>query len=89
MLVGIALTHLPTRVSHYSNQLLGFISWAEGFVLISALLAGRVYGALLRQWHLRTLVKKLWLRSAKLYGYHMALLSVAFTVIASIAVPPG
>jgi hypothetical protein len=86
MLVGIALTHLPTRVSHYSNQMLGFISWAEGFVLISALLAGRVYGALLRQWHLRTLVKKLWLRSAKLYGYHMALLGVAFTVIASIAV---
>jgi hypothetical protein len=86
MLVGIVLTHLPTRVSHYANQMLGFISWAEGFVLISALLAGRVYGALLRQWPLRTLIKKLWLRSAKLYGYHMALLGVAFTVIASIAV---
>jgi hypothetical protein len=86
MLMGIVLTHLPTRVSHYANQMLGFISWAEGFVLISALLAGRVYGALFRQWPLRTLVKKLWFRSAKLYGYHMALLGVAFTVIASIAV---
>ena len=86
MLVGIVLTHLPTRASHYANQMLGFISWAEGFVLISALLSGRVYGNVLRQRPLRALVKQLGLRSAKLYGYHMALLGVAFTIIAAIAV---
>lgn len=86
MLVGIVLTHLPTRASHYANQMLGFISWAEGFVLISALLAGRVYGNVLRQRPRRSVVKQLWLRSAKLYGYHMALLAVAFTMIAAIAV---
>jgi len=86
MLVGIVLTHLPTRASHYANQMLGFISWAEGFVLISALLSGRVYGNVLRQRPLRALVRQLWLRCAKLYGYHMALLGVAFTIIAAIAV---
>jgi hypothetical protein len=86
MLVGMALTHLPTRASAYSNQILGFVSWAEGFVLISALLAGRVYGALLRQRSLGILVKKLWRRSAMLYGYHLALLGVAFTVGAAVAV---
>jgi hypothetical protein len=86
MLVGIVLTHLPTRASHYANQMLGFISWAEGFVLISALLSGRVYGNVLRQRPLRPLIKQLWLRSAKLYGYHVVLLGVAFTIIAAIAV---
>jgi len=86
MLVGMALTHLPTHASYYSNQLLGFVSWAEGFVLVSALLAGRVYGALLRQVSLRGLIKRLWLRSAKLYSYHLALLGVAFTIVAALAV---
>jgi hypothetical protein len=86
MLVGMALTHLPTPASYYSNQLLGFVSWAEGFVLVSALLAGRVWGALLRQRPLRVLIKRIGLRSLKLYGYHLALLGVAFTIVASIAV---
>jgi hypothetical protein len=81
MLVGIVLTHLPTRASHYANQMLGFISWAEGFVLISAVV-GRVYGNVLRQ-RLRALVKQLGLRSAKLYGYHIPL-GVAFTIIAAV-----
>ena len=49
MLVGMTLTHLPTQASHYSNQLLGFVSWAEGFVLLSAVLTGRVYGSILQQ----------------------------------------
>ncbi|HYK49514.1 MAG TPA: OpgC domain-containing protein [Terriglobales bacterium] len=86
MLIGMALTHLPTRASYYSNQLLGFVSWAEGFVLVSALLSGRVYGALLRQKPFQVVREKLWHRCARLYGYHLALLGVAFTVVAAIAV---
>ncbi len=86
MLVGMTLTHLPTAASHYVNQLFGFVSWAEGFVLLSALLAGRVYGALLRQRSLGVVLKRLWLRGAKLYGYHVVLLTVAFTLVAAAAV---
>lgn len=86
MLVGMTLTHLPTQASHYSNQLLGFVSWAEGFVLVSALLTGRVYGALMQQKSWRAVSERLWLRSVKLYGYHVALLAVAFTFVAAIAV---
>lgn len=86
MLIGITLIHLPTQASHYANQPLGFVGWAEGFVLISALLAGRVYGALLRQRSWRVVLKRLWLRSAKLYSYHLALLGLAFTFVAAIAV---
>lgn len=86
MLVGITLIHLPTRASYYANQPLGFVGWAEGFVFISALLAGRVYGALLQQKSWRVVLERLWLRSVKLYSYHLALLGVVFTVFAAIAV---
>ena len=86
MLIGMTLTHLPTGASHYSNQLLGFVSWAEGFVLLSALLAGRVYGALLRQRSQKVVFKKVWMRGVKIYGYHLGLLAVAFTLVAAVAV---
>ncbi len=86
MLIGMTLTHLPTSASHYSNQLLGFVSWAEGFVLLSALLAGRVYGGLLRQRSFNVMRKHVWLRGAKIYGYHVGLLAVAFTLVAAVAV---
>ena len=42
-LVWMTLTHLPTRFSDFVNQPLGFVSSAEGFVFISALLVGRLY----------------------------------------------
>ncbi|MGH9548691.1 MAG: OpgC domain-containing protein, partial [Terriglobales bacterium] len=86
MLVGMTLTHLPTQASHYSNQCLGFVSWAEGFVLLSALLTGRVYGGLFQRSPWRAVFNRLWRRSAKLYGYHLALLAVAFTAVAAVAV---
>ena len=42
-LVWMTLTHLPTRFSDFVNQPLGFISSAEGFVFISALLVGGIF----------------------------------------------
>jgi hypothetical protein len=78
-LVWMTLTHLPTRFSDLVNQPFGFISSAEGFVFLSALLVGRLY--------IRELVQnpegvrmRLWMRSLKIYGYHMLLLTFAFTV---------
>ena len=42
-LVWMTLTHLPTRFSDFVNSPIGFVSSAEGFVFISALLIGRLY----------------------------------------------
>ena len=42
-LVWMTLTHLPTRFSDFVNQPFGYISSAEGFVFLSALLIGRLY----------------------------------------------
>jgi hypothetical protein len=83
-LVWMTLTHLPTRFSDFVNQPLGFVSSAEGFVFISALLVGRLY--------IREFVQdpgnarsKLWKRSLKIYGYHLAMLTFTFTIVAAYA----
>lgn len=84
-LVWMTLTHLPTRFSDFVNQPLGFVSSAEGFVFISALLVGRLY---IRDFTLSpaTVRVRLWKRSLKIYGYHLLMLALAFTVVATFAV---
>ena len=84
-LVWMTLTHLPTRFSDFVNQPIGFVSSAEGFVFLSALLVSRVYmrQALEDESGLRA---KLWQRSLKIYAYHLLMLALAFTVAAAYAV---
>jgi hypothetical protein len=81
----MTLTHLPTRASDLVNQPFGFVSSAEGFVFLSAMLIARLYirqaaepGDALRI--------KLWKRALRIYGYHLILLVLAFTVAAWFAV---
>ena len=46
MLVLMTLTHLPTRLTNPFGQPFGYVSAAEGFVLLSGYMAGLVYGRL-------------------------------------------
>src|ERR1700761_5481784 len=84
-LVWMTLTHLPTRMSDMVNQPFGFVSSAEGFVFLSALLISRIY---LRQAEddIQGLRAKLWRRALRIYGYHVLLLVLAFTLAAAFAV---
>jgi hypothetical protein len=84
-LVWMTLTHLPTHFSDLVNQPFGFVSSAEGFVFLSALLVARLYihQAMQDEAGLRV---KLWRRSLKIYGYHLLMLTLAFTVAAGLAV---
>jgi hypothetical protein len=84
-LVWMTLTHLPTRFADFVNQPLGFVSSAEGFVFVSALLVGRLY---IRDWvqNPANVRARLWKRSFKIYGYHLLMLALAFTVVAGFAV---
>jgi hypothetical protein len=84
-LVWMTLTHLPTRFSELVNQPFGFVSSAEGFVFLSALLVARLYirQAMSDEQGLR---HKLWRRALKIYGYHLILLALAFTVAARLAI---
>jgi hypothetical protein len=84
-LVWMTLTHLPTRFSDFVNQPIGFVSAAEGFVFISALLVGRIYmrDSLQNGSGVRV---TLWKRSLKIYAYHLLMLTLLFTVAAAFAV---
>ena len=80
----MTLTHLPTRFSDFVNQPIGFVSAAEGFVFMSALLLARVYTRELNQDE-PGVRAKIWKRSFKIYGYHLAMLVLLFTVAAAFA----
>lgn len=84
-LVWMTLTHLPTRFSDFVNSPIGFISSAEGFVFISALLVGRLY---IREFLVDAsgVRVRLWKRTLKIYGYHLLMLAFAFTIAAAFAI---
>jgi hypothetical protein len=83
-LVWMTLTHLPTHFSDFVNQPFGFVSSAEGFVFLSAMLVSRVYVRDAQQDE-SGLRAKLWRRTLKIYGYHLLMLTFAFTVAAAFA----
>jgi hypothetical protein len=84
-LVWMTLTHLPTHFSDFVNQPFGFVSSAEGFVFLSALLVARLYIRKAAEDE-EALRVKLWKRALRIYGYHVILLMLAFTVAAAFAV---
>jgi hypothetical protein len=83
-LVWMTLTHLPTRMSELVNQPFGFVSSAEGFVFLSAMLVAILYihRAAEDNEGMRT---KLWKRALTIYGYHLIMLAMVFTVVAFFA----
>ena len=83
-LVWMTLTHMPTRISDWVNQPFGFLSSAEGFVFLSALLVARIYSKQAAE-DSAGLKSKLWKRSLKIYGIHVLMLTLAFTVVAALA----
>jgi hypothetical protein len=85
MLVWMTLTHLPTMISTYSNQPFGFVSGAEGFIFLSALFTGRIYFLLAERESYRVMAGQLWMRTVRLYVYHVMLLGFAFLVVAHLA----
>jgi hypothetical protein len=83
-LVWMTLTHMPTRISDWVNQPFGFLSSAEGFVFLSALLVARIYRKQ-AEYDTNALRSKLWKRALKIYGIHLGMLLIAFTVVATLA----
>src|SRR2546423_3560585 len=85
MLVWMALTHLPTVLPTYTNQPFGFVSASEGFIFLSALFTGRIYFRLAQRDGYLAMRRKIWMRTLRLYGYHVLLLAFAFLVAVPIA----
>lgn len=84
MLLLMLVTHLPTRFSSFLGQPFGYVSAAEGFVLISAYLAGLVYsrmGSLKGDSDMSSAMLR---RAFKIYLCQVGLLLFLFTVIAGL-----
>jgi hypothetical protein len=86
LLVWMTLTHLPTPVSVYSNQVVGYLSAAEGFIFLAAVLTGQIQRRAKDKYGDRVARKKLFQRALRIYSYHLALLGVAFGLCGAAAV---
>lgn len=82
----MTLTHLPTKVSIISNQTFGFVSGAEGFIFLSAFMIGQLEHRIEQEAGERASVRDLCKRTAKIYVYHCALVSIAFTLFADVGI---
>jgi hypothetical protein len=82
MLVLMTISHLPTRLTLPLGQPLGFVSAAEGFVLLSGYMAGLVYGQLANKTGPVAMRRAFWRRALKVYACHALTLLFLFSVIA-------
>ena len=84
MLVLMTVTHLPTRLSSPLGQPFGFVSAAEGFVLLSAYMAGLVYGGMAKKRGIEAMRPAFWRRALKVDACHAATVLFLFSVIAAV-----
>jgi hypothetical protein len=84
MLVLMTVTHLPTRVTDPLGQPFGFVSAAEGFVLLSAFVAGLVYSRIGHVRGVEPMRQAFWRRVLKVYLCQAAILLFLFTVITAL-----
>ncbi|WP_420467429.1 OpgC domain-containing protein [Panacagrimonas sp.] len=86
LLVLMTVTHMPTAFSAWMGQPFGYVSAAEGFVMLSAFLAGQVYLRRGLGQGVPAMRRALWSRAAKVYRHHLALLAFGASVILAIGV---
>jgi hypothetical protein len=72
LLILMAAVHVPTPVSHFLQEPFGFMSEAEGFIFLSACLAGFAYGRTYWQADWQTMSRRVWSRTRKIYFIHLA-----------------
>ena len=73
-LILMTAVHVPTPVSHALQEPLGYNGAAEGFVFLSACLAGWVYGKAYQQTDWPTMFSRIWDRVKRIYRVHLAVL---------------
>ena len=84
MLVLMTITHVPSRLTDPVGQPFGFVSAAEGFVLLSAFVSGLVYSRIGYTQGVAVMRQAFWRRALKIYFIQAALLLFLFTVITGV-----
>lgn len=80
-LVLMTLTHMPTSLQSALGQPFGQVSAAEGFVLLSAFLAGQVYLRRGLKEGFGGMRRALWSRAAMVYRHHVALFAFGISMV--------
>lgn len=86
MLVMMFITHLPTQFSSLFGQPFGYVSAAEGFVMLSAFMAGMIYTRRAQKAGIPAMRRAFFQRAMTVYACHAFLLLVVFFVIGAIGV---
>lgn len=86
MLVLMTLTHIPTSIGGVFGQPFGYVSAAEGFVLLSGFMAGLVFSQRLERHGAPAMRSALQRRAIQIYLCHIALLMFVFSVVAAMGV---
>lgn len=84
LLLWMTFTHLPTKVSVFSNQTFGLVSGAEGFIFLAGFMIGQLEHRIEAKRGIKATVRDLLRRTWRVYLYHLGLLAFAFTVFAEI-----
>ena len=66
MLVWMTCTHLPTVLSIYLNQPVGYFAATEGFIFLSALFTGRICSRLVQREGIPEMCRNVWMRAGRL-----------------------
>ena len=86
MLVLMTVTHLPSRLTDPLGQPFGFVSAAEGFVLLSAFMSGLVYSRVGYREGVDAMRSAFLQRALKIYMAQAATLLFLFTFIAAVGI---
>jgi len=73
-LVIMAGVHVPSPLSHVLQEPFGFTSAAEGFIFLSACLAGMIYGKTYFKSGWTEMSRRVWNRAKLVYVVHLAVL---------------
>ncbi|RYF80451.1 MAG: OpgC domain-containing protein [Comamonadaceae bacterium] len=85
MLVLMTVTHVPSRLTDPVGQPFGFVSAAEGFVLLSAFVSGLVYARIGHTAGRLEMRRAFWRRALTVYMCQAATLLFLFTVITALS----
>jgi hypothetical protein len=88
MLVVMATSHLGGALGASVRQLLGYVSAAEGFVFLSGVMCGLVYGRY-AEVDLALMRRRTWARAWTIYRYHLGTLVILLGVIMLMHAMPG
>ena len=89
-LIIMAGVHAPTPVSHAAQDPLGYNGAAEGFIFLSACLAGIVYGRTYQQADWTAMSRRAWKRTRQIYLVHLSVLVPIVLIVWALAdtLPP-